>query len=94
MPSVVYEIIDLFASIIRFFGAGVFGVAIGWLTIDLLKKAKDWPLQAIVFTVLAGLMIAMAVYLSWGALGAFGIGTGVAIIIWGIPRKKKNEEED
>lgn len=94
MPPVIYEIIDLFTSILRFLGMGVFSIAIGWLTIDLLKKAKDWPLQAIVFTVLAGLTIAMTVFLPWGALGAFGIGTGVAIIIWGIPRKKKDEEED
>lgn len=94
MPSVVYELIDLFASIIRFLGMGVFGVGIGWLAVDLLKKAKDWPLQAILFTVLSGLMIAMVVFLSWGALGAFGIGVGVAIIVWGMPRKHKDEDDD
>lgn len=94
MPPVVYEIIDLFASIIRFFGLGLFGVGIGWLALDLIKKAKDWPLQAIVFTVLAGLLISLVVFLDWGALGAFAIGVGIAIIVWGIPKKKKDEDED
>jgi hypothetical protein len=94
MPSIVYEILDVFASIIRFIGLGLFGVGIGWLAVDLLKKATDWPLQAVVFTVLAGLMIAMVNFLSWGALGAFGIGVGIAILVWGIPRKKKEEVEE
>ena len=94
MPPVAYEIIDLFASILRFLGLTLFGVGIGWMAVDLLKKAKDWPLQAVVFTVLAGLLIALTVFLSWGALGGFGIGLGAAVLIWGIPRKTKEEDED
>lgn len=94
MPPVVYEIINLFASIIRFIGLGLLGVGIGWLGVDLIKNAKDWPLQAVVFTVLAGLLIGLVVFLDWGALGAFAIGVGVAIIVWGIPKKKKDEEEE
>jgi len=48
---------------------------------------------AVAFLGLAGLVIAMAVFLAPGALGAFGIGLGVAIFIWGMPKKKKEEEQ-
>ena len=42
---------------------------------------------------LAGLVIAMVVFLAPGALGAFGLGFGAAIFIWAMPRKKKEEPE-
>lgn len=93
IPQVIYELINLFASLIRLLGMGVFGVALGWLAMDLLHKAESWPMQAVVFLGLAGLVIAMVVFLTGGSLGAFGIGAAVAIFIWGMPRKKKEEEE-
>jgi NhaP-type Na+/H+ or K+/H+ antiporter len=93
MPDIVYEILDLIASLIRFLGMGVLGVALGWLSLDLLKKAVNWQLQIAVFLGFLGLVIAMAYYLPWGTLGAFAIGAGVAILLWGMPKKKKEEEE-
>ncbi len=93
MPSIVYEIINLLASILRLLGMAALGVGIGWLAVDLLRKAQAWPLQMAVFLGLAGLVIAMIVFLSWGALGGFGIGVAVAIFVWGIPKKKKEDEE-
>jgi len=93
MPDIVYEIIDVLASILRLVGMAAFGVGIGYLAVDLLRKSQAWPLQMAVFLGLAGLMIAMVVFLSWGALGAFGIGVAVAIFVWGMPKKKKEGEE-
>ncbi len=93
MPGVFYEIINLLASILRLIGTAVLGLGIGWLTLDLLKKMQAWQGQVAIFLGLAGLSIAMAVFTSWGALGAFCIGVGVAIFLWGMP-KKKNKEED
>jgi hypothetical protein len=93
MPDIVYEIINLLASVLRLLGMAAFGVGIGWLAVDLLRKTQAWPLQMAVFLGLAGLVIAMVVFLSWGALGGFGIGVGVAIFVWGMPKKKKDGEE-
>ncbi len=93
MPDIVYEIINLIASLIRFLGMGVLGLALGWLVLDLFKKITNWQFQIAVFLGFVGLIIAMANYLPWGALGAFAIGAGVAILLWGMPKKKKEEEE-
>jgi hypothetical protein len=93
MPGIVYEIITLLASVLRLLGMAALGVGIGYLAVDLLRKTQAWPLQMAVFLGLAGLVIAMVVFLSWGALGGFGIGVGVAIFVWGMPKKKKEDEE-
>jgi hypothetical protein len=94
IPQILYEIINMIASLLRILGMAALGVGIGYLALDLLRKAENWPMQAIVFLGLIGLVIAMAVFLSWGALGGFGIGLGVAIFLWGMPRKKKEEEKE
>jgi hypothetical protein len=93
MPTIVYEIIDVLAALLRLLGVAALGVGIGYLAVDLLRKADGWPMQAVGFLGLAGVVIAMVVFLAPGALGAFGIGLGVAIFLWGIPKKKKEEQE-
>jgi hypothetical protein len=91
MPQILYEIINMIASFIRMLGMAALGVGIGYLVVDLLRKAEGWPMQAVVFLGLVGLVIAMAVFLSWGSMGGFGIGMGVAIFLWGMPKKQKEE---
>jgi len=93
MPPIVYEIIDLLGSIFRLIGMAVLGLGIGWLSLDLLRRAQAWQLQIAVFLGLVGLVIAMTFFLAWGALGAFSIGVGVAIFLWGMPKKQKKENE-
>ena len=93
MPQIIFDIINLIAALIRLLGMAVLGVAIGYLAVDMLHKAQTWPFQVALFLGLAGLVIAMVVFLSPGALGGFGLGFGAAIFIWGISRKKKEEQE-
>ena len=93
IPQIVYDIIDLFASLIRLAGLALLGVGIGYLAVDLLHKAKEWPMQIALFLGLSGLVIAMVIFLAPGALGAFAIGLGVAVFVWGMPKKNKEEED-
>ena len=65
MPSILYEIIDLLASILRLLGLAVFGLAFGWLGLDLLKKSTLWMVQVAVYLGLAGLLIALTVFTAW-----------------------------
>ena len=86
-------ILVLLSQLLRFLGMAVLGVGIGWLVLDLIKKIQVWQAQVALFFGLAGLIIAMAVFTGIGALGAFTIGIGVAIFLWGMPKKEKKEEE-
>ncbi len=94
MPAIVFDIINIIASLLRLLGVAALGVGIGYLVVDLFHKAQEWLMQAVLFLGLAGLVIAMAVFLAPGALGAFGLGFGAAIFLWGMPKKKKEEEEE
>jgi NhaP-type Na+/H+ or K+/H+ antiporter len=94
MPTIVYDIVDMLAALIRLLGMAVLGVGLGYLVVELLHKTQDWRLQMAFFLGLAGLVIAMVVYLAPGALGAFGIGLGVAIFIWGMPKKVVEGQEE
>lgn len=93
MPPIVNQIVILFSQLLRFLGLAVLGLGIGWLVLDLLKKILVWQGQVAIFLGLAGLIIAMTVFTGWGALGAFALGVGVAILMWGLPKKEKKEEE-
>jgi NhaP-type Na+/H+ or K+/H+ antiporter len=93
MPTIVYDLINLLASLIRLLGMAALGVSIGYLAVDMLHKAQTWHLQVAFFLGLAGLVIAMAAFLAPGALGGFALGVAAAIFFWGMPKKKKEEEQ-
>jgi NhaP-type Na+/H+ and K+/H+ antiporter len=71
----------------------VLGLGIGWIVLDLLKKIEVWQGQVAIFLGLAGLIICLVVFTGAGAIGAFAIGVGVAIFMWGMLKKEKKEEE-
>jgi len=91
--QVVDLILILLSQFFRFAGMLIVGLGIGWLALDLLKKIQVWQGQVAVFLGLAGLVIAMTVFTGWGALGAFCIGVGGAILLWGMPKKEKKEDD-
>jgi hypothetical protein len=94
MSPVVTDIINLLGQLIRLLGMVVLGLGFGWIALDLLKKIEAWQGQAIIFLGLAGLVIGLAVFTGPGALGAFAIGAGVAVFMWGMPKKDKMGEEE
>jgi hypothetical protein len=93
MSPVVTDIINLLGQLLRLLGMVVLGLGFGWIALDLLKKIEPWQGQVAIFLGLAGLIIGMAVFTGPGALGAFAIGVGVAIFMWGMPKKIKPEED-
>ncbi len=92
MSPVVSDIISLLGQLLRLLGMAVLGLGLGWIALDLLKKIEPWQ-QVAIFLGLAGLVIGLAVFTGAGALGAFAIGVGAAIFMWGMPKKIKTEEE-
>ncbi len=94
MPTILSVIFDILSQLVRFLGLALFGLAFGWLVLELLKKTTLWQVQIAVFLGLIGLVIAMAVFSGVGALGGLTLGLGAAILIWGLPRKPKKEEKE
>jgi hypothetical protein len=69
------------------------GLGFGWLTVEFYRKSQQtWQLQIAIFLGVAGLLIEMVHFLSPAALGGFGIGFGLAVFLWGTPKKPKEEE--
>ena len=89
------QVLDLIfvylSQALRIIGMAALGLTLGWLVLDLLKKAQAWYMEAILFLGLLGFVIAMVIFTGWGALGAFAIGLAVAIFLWGMPKKAKVE---
>jgi hypothetical protein len=91
--EIINLVLVLFAQLFRFVGMAFLGLGIGWLALDMLKKVQVWEGRVAIFLGLFGLIIAMAVFTGWGALGAFTICIGIAIFMWGMPKKEKEEKE-
>ncbi len=95
MPTIVYEILDLFGSLFRLLGMLVFGLGAGWLVLEMFHKGQQaWQLQIALFLGFAGLAVAAMYFLAPGGLGAFAIGAGAAMLVWGMKKPKKEEKEE
>ena len=92
--STLQTVLDILGAIVRFIGLVAFGLGIGWLVLEFLRKGQQaWQLQIALFLGFIILVITMASALSPAALGGFGIGIGVGILVWGLPKKKVDEEK-
>ncbi|HLB64799.1 MAG TPA: hypothetical protein VJJ46_08140 [Anaerolineales bacterium] len=85
-PENVLAIMALLGYLIRPLGVLVFGVAVGWLTIRVLKmEGEGWQLRLAAFL---GLLAAFVLLGHWvsggGTLGMFGLGAGAALLFWGV----------
>jgi hypothetical protein len=91
MDDLIYEVLDLLGYLLRALGSLVFGLGVGWLVLKIIKDVeKSWPLA---LASMLGLLGAFVVIAGWGpsstTLGAFGLGAGAAILIWGVFIKPK-----
>jgi hypothetical protein len=91
--GVINSILIILSQFLRIIGMGALGVAFAWLFLDLMRKAANWYMEAILFLGLVGLIIAMTAFLGWGALGAFALGFAIAIFVWGMPKKAKVDND-
>jgi len=82
----IWTILQLLGIIVRALGALVFGIGVGWFTL----QASEWNKGHWQFAVAAylGLLGTFALIGHWisgaGTLGGFGLGAGLALLIWGM----------
>jgi len=90
-----YAFLELFGYLLRPIGALVFGVALGWLAVRVLKA--DEPRWQALLGVVLGLLATFVLLGHWvgggGTLGAFGLGVGGGVLVWGLVPFKKSEDE-
>jgi hypothetical protein len=90
------DVLDIVGYVLRFLGALVFGLGMGWLTIRLVKQEMAaWQLMVAMYLGLLASFVLLGHWVGGGAtLGAFGLGAGAGLLIWGLvqPRAKDDEE--
>ncbi len=93
MNPTVQMIIDILAILFRFIGMLAFGFGAGWFAFEAYQKG-EWQVQIAALLGLLGVVIGLADFTSAGALGAFGLGAGGAIIAFGLPRRPGDGSQD
>lgn len=87
-----YDLMEILGILLRSFGAVAFGMGVGWLAIQSIRM-KSW--QFAIASIL-GLLAAFVLIGRWvpspGTLGGYGLGLGVAIVIWGVGRMPQEEK--
>jgi hypothetical protein len=85
--------LTLVSYFVRFIGLLVFGVAIGWFTLYAYRElAQNWQLKIAVFLGFLAFSAALVRFESAGAEGAYVLGTGAAMLIWGLRQSNKTEQ--
>jgi hypothetical protein len=86
-----YELMEILGILLRSVGAVAFGLGIGWLAIQAIRM-RTW--QFAVASIL-GLLAAFVLVGRWipspGTLGGYGLGLGIAVVIWGVGRVPQEE---
>ncbi|MFP3852747.1 MAG: hypothetical protein ACLFWD_00490 [Anaerolineales bacterium] len=91
MQSGLLPILEILGYVLRVLGSLVFGLAAGWLAIRTLTwQRESWQVVVAVFL---GLLASFVLVGNWvpggGTLGAYGLGLGAGLLIWGLAAEKE-----
>ncbi len=90
----IFDFAELLGYILRTLGALIFGLGAGWLAMDSIRsELKSWQLTTAAYLGLLAAFVLLGHWVEGGAtLGAFGLGAGAALLIWGLRRNGDSEE--
>lgn len=90
-----YDVTALLGSLLRLAGLLVFGFAAGWFTLFAFRQPeKRWELQVAVFLGFLFFTAWLARFTSPGGIGAFGLGAGAALLVWGLRGEISSTQEE
>jgi hypothetical protein len=85
-----YDVLEIMGFLLRPLGALVFGLAMGWLT---LRVLAGWQTTVAAFLGMLGTFALLGHWVDGGAtLGAFGLGAGAGLLVWGVLPSRTGEE--
>jgi membrane protein DedA with SNARE-associated domain len=91
MPSLVYDLFDFLGYLLRVIGFLVVGLAFGRIVLESMQ-GEAWQVRVALLLGLFGLLIALTVFATAGAAGAFALGAGAAYF-WTNPPRHHSENE-
>ncbi len=93
----IVRILALAGYAMRFLGLLVLGLGAGWLASAAYKKSDSaWRTQAVIIFVFAAITAMIVRFQTSGAVGAYALGAGAALLLWGLRQDEFEyvEEED
>lgn len=92
MPQLL-DVFELLGYLLRPIGAVVFGLGAGWLTLQAFAAhERSWQLAVAAVLGLLAAFVLIGRWVPGGAtLGAFGLGAGAALLIWGLGEKPEDQ---
>ena len=91
-----YDILELIGFLLRVIGSFVFGLGVGWIAMKVMQKEGGaYQLSIAVFLGLVGAFVLLGQWVAGGAtLGAFGLGAGAAVLVWGLMANRMKSADD
>ena len=92
----IYDILELIGFVLRVVGSLIFGLGVGWLAVKvMLKEGGAYQLSMAVFLGLVGGFVLLGQWVpGGGTLGAFGLGAGAAVLLWGLMANRMKSGDD
>ena len=86
MDPALFDFLNILGWLLRALGALVFGLGAGWLTLKAFKwEGGRWEVAVAAFLGLMASFVLVGHWVEGGAtIGAYGLGAGLGLIIWGI----------
>ncbi len=91
MNPVLITALEVLGILVRFIGLIVLGLGTGWIAADAYRKGV-WQLQVAAIVGFFGLTAIFVRFATAGALGAFALGSGIGVLVWGLRARETQED--
>ena len=81
----------ILVGLLKLAGTFLFGLGLGKIALDAYKKGpQPWQTQ-VAYAVVLGAVLIASLRFAHIVLAGLCLGMGIAVLIWGLPKKKKDE---